>query len=139
VCFQTEPLLIVLEYMANGDLKTFLRRANEPDSGIELGTAHMLRLAQDCARGVAYLHSQNYVHRDLAARNVLLGRTYIAKIGDFGMARKIFTSEVCLLANVLFTMLGQFTLCCSTIARTRQMTPAAGLCRSGVLCVLSLP
>ena len=99
VCFQTEPLLIVLEYMANGDLKTFLRRSNEPDSGIDLSTAHMLRLAQDCARGVAYLHSQNYVHRDLASRNVLLGRTYIAKIGDFGMARKIFTSEVCLWAN----------------------------------------
>jgi serine/threonine protein kinase len=66
----------------------------------------MLRLAQDCARGVAYLHSQNYVHRDLAARNVLLGRTYIAKIGDFGMARKIFTSEVSVLGRmpVLFVV-----------------------------------
>ncbi len=106
VCFQTEPLLIVLEYMANGDLKTFLRRANDPESGIELSTAHMLRLAQDCARGVAYLHSQNYVHRDLAARNVLLGRTYIAKIGDFGMARKIFTSEVSVLGLIRVLVTG---------------------------------
>ena len=94
VCFSSEPLLIVLEYMELGDLKSVLRRLQDLPDGGGLGTAHFLKLADDVACGFEYLQSIKYVHRDLAARNVLLNKAFTAKIGDFGMARRMNNSEV---------------------------------------------
>ncbi len=135
VCFKTQPLLIVLEYMPNGDLKSFLRKVQESSGETEFvaSTAHLLRLAHDCSKGLAYLQSIKYVHRDIAARNVLLSRTYVAKIGDFGMARKVFQSEVCCehvcMRLVMFT---KHTFLCSTTSKARQARAAAGRYLSGV-------
>ena len=40
-----------------------------------------------------YVEKQGYIHRDLAARNVLVGNSYMVKIGDFGLARDDTTYE----------------------------------------------
>ena len=87
VCFTSEPYLIVLEHMSNGDLKTFLRRMRPNDameSSSVITEAHLVKLSIDVASGFAYLQSMRYIHRDLAARNVLLSEHFVAKIGDFG-------------------------------------------------------
>ena len=82
VVFRSEPLLIVLEYMENGDLKTYLRHFK--DEGF-MTVGHLLRLSIDATSGFRYLQEKRYVHRDLAARNVLLDDKFTAKIGDFGL------------------------------------------------------
>ena len=46
---------------------------------------HLLKLSVDAASGFKYLQDSKYVHRDIAARNVLVSRTCVAKIGDFGL------------------------------------------------------
>ena len=50
-------------------------------------------VSSDIIHGLMYLHSKNVVHRDMKLANVLidgdLNQSVIAKIGDFGLARKI--------------------------------------------------
>ncbi len=90
VCFRGDPMLIVLEFMSNGDLKSFLRRVRPTESSSAcISLQHLVSICLDCAKGFQYLQSINYVHRDLAARNVLLSRTFVAKIGDFGKSSLI--------------------------------------------------
>ncbi|TRY55546.1 hypothetical protein DNTS_003669 [Danionella cerebrum] len=97
VSLQALPHFILLELMAGGDLKTFLRetrpRLEHPSS---LNMVDLLNIARDIARGCQYLEENQFIHRDIAARNCLLtckGPGRVAKIGDFGMARDIYRAS----------------------------------------------
>ena len=91
VCLTGEPYYIVLEYMPHGDLKTLLRKCKS--CSIELHVDHLLSFALDVSRGFEYLQQQQFIHRDLASRNVLVSASFVCKIGDFGMARRVYRSE----------------------------------------------
>ncbi|XP_061599309.1 ALK tyrosine kinase receptor-like [Cololabis saira] len=97
VSLQAMPRFILLELMAGGDLKTFLRetrpRLEQPSS---LTMVDLLNVARDIAKGCQYLEENQFIHRDIAARNCLLtckGSGRVAKIGDFGMARDIYRAS----------------------------------------------
>ncbi|KAM6221128.1 ALK tyrosine kinase receptor [Rhynchocyon petersi] len=97
VSLQALPRFILLELMAGGDLKSFLRetrpRPNQPSS---LAMLDLLHVARDIACGCQYLEENHFIHRDIAARNCLLtcpGPGRVAKIGDFGMARDIYRAS----------------------------------------------
>ncbi|CAN2387464.1 tyrosine kinase [Pristimantis euphronides] len=97
VSLQALPRFILLELMAGGDLKSFLRqtrpRLNQPSS---LTMLDLLNVARDIANGCQYLEENHFIHRDIAARNCLLtcqGPGRVAKIGDFGMARDIYRAS----------------------------------------------
>ncbi|XP_024863789.1 ALK tyrosine kinase receptor isoform X2 [Kryptolebias marmoratus] len=97
VSLQAMPRFILLELMAGGDLKTFLRetrpRLDQPSS---LTMVDLLNVARDIAKGCQYLEENQFIHRDIAARNCLLtckGQGRVAKIGDFGMARDIYRAS----------------------------------------------
>lgn len=97
VSLQTLPRFILLELMAGGDMKSFLRqnrpRVNQPSV---LTMQDLLNIARDIACGCKYLEENHFIHRDIAARNCLLtctGAGRIAKIGDFGMARDIYRAS----------------------------------------------
>ncbi|XP_045142953.1 ALK tyrosine kinase receptor [Echinops telfairi] len=97
VSLQALPRFILLELMAGGDLKSFLRetrpRPNQPSS---LAMLDLLHVARDIACGCQYLEENHFIHRDIAARNCLLtcpGAGRVAKIGDFGMARDIYRAS----------------------------------------------
>ncbi|XP_077568600.1 ephrin type-A receptor 6-like isoform X7 [Stigmatopora nigra] len=76
------PVMIVVEYMANGALDSFLRTHDGQFTVLQL--VGMLR---GIAVGMAYLSDMGYVHRDLAARNVLVDENLVCKVSDFGMSR----------------------------------------------------
>lgn len=89
--------LVVMELMANGDLKQFLRRHRPDDEeydGRKPLTLHQtLCMAAEVADGMAYLTDKKYVHRDLAARNCMVSVESVVKIGDFGMTRDIYETD----------------------------------------------
>ncbi|XP_074424249.1 BDNF/NT-3 growth factors receptor-like isoform X3 [Larus michahellis] len=100
VCVEGDPLIMVFEYMKNGDLNKFLR-AHGPDAVLmaegncpaELTQSQMLHIAEQIAAGMVYLASQHFVHRDLATRNCLVGESLLVKIGDFGMSRDVYSTD----------------------------------------------
>ncbi|KAI7751934.1 hypothetical protein M8C21_001577, partial [Ambrosia artemisiifolia] len=79
-------LLLVYEYMENGSVKHHLStRAQVP-----LSWTMRLKVAQDTARGLAYLHEQmelQIIFRDFKSSNILLDGEWNAKLSDFGVAR----------------------------------------------------
>ncbi|KAI4318872.1 hypothetical protein MLD38_032530 [Melastoma candidum] len=78
--------LLVYEYMVNGSVDDHLSsRTNTP-----LPWAMRLRIAQDTARGLTYLHEQmdfQIIFRDFKSSNILLDEQWNAKLSDFGLAR----------------------------------------------------
>ncbi|XP_072310822.1 neurotrophic tyrosine kinase, receptor, type 2b [Eucyclogobius newberryi] len=102
VCEESDPLIMVFEYMKHGDLNKFLR-SHGPDAIlmadgqhsilVELTQSQMLHIAQQIAAGMVYLASQHFVHRDLATRNCLVGENLLVKIGDFGMSRDVYSTD----------------------------------------------
>uniref|UniRef100_A0A3Q2CUJ3 Protein kinase domain-containing protein n=1 Tax=Cyprinodon variegatus TaxID=28743 RepID=A0A3Q2CUJ3_CYPVA len=45
------------------------------------------------AEGMAYIEQKNYIHRDLRAANILVNKSLVCKIADFGLARIIEDNE----------------------------------------------
>ncbi|XP_067372827.1 ephrin type-A receptor 6-like isoform X4 [Channa argus] len=76
------PVMIVVEYMENGSLDSFLRQHDGHFTVIQL--VGMLR---GIASGMKYLSDMGYVHRDLAARNILVNSNLVCKVSDFGLSR----------------------------------------------------
>ncbi|XP_012145693.1 anaplastic lymphoma kinase isoform X2 [Megachile rotundata] len=97
VSFDKNPKYIVLELLAGGNLKNFLReerpRVDRPTS---LTMVDLIMCAYDVAMGCQYMEEARFIHRDIAARNCLLtskGPDRTVKIADFGMAKDIYRSD----------------------------------------------
>ncbi|CAG2170716.1 unnamed protein product, partial [Oppiella nova] len=91
------PVLVLMEYMVNGDLKNYLR-LNRPDSDENPNPRvptwnRIFQMAIEISDGMAYLAARKFVHRDLAARNCMVAEDLTVKIGDFGMTRDIYDND----------------------------------------------
>ncbi|CDY22206.1 BnaC01g38950D [Brassica napus] len=78
--------LLVYEYMPNRSVESHL----SPRSLTVLAWDLRLRIAQDAARGLTYLHEQmefQIIFRDFKSSNILLDEDWKAKLSDFGLAR----------------------------------------------------
>ncbi|KAJ6634889.1 Insulin-like receptor [Pseudolycoriella hygida] len=95
----SQPTLVVMELMAYGDLKAYLRshRPDADESVQPIGQPptykRVLQMALEIADGMAYLAAKKFVHRDLAARNCMVAEDLTVKIGDFGMTRDIYETD----------------------------------------------
>jgi len=75
------PAMLVMEHGANGSLYSYLH------GDTQISWKHRLHLAEELARGLAYLHDKNIVHRDIKSLNIVLDKNFNAKWCDFGLAQ----------------------------------------------------
>ncbi|CAM8899012.1 unnamed protein product [Rhodiola kirilowii] len=78
--------LLVYEYMSNGSVLDHLSSRSKTT----IPWATRLKIAQDTARGLAYLHEGldfQIIFRDFKSSNILLDDHWNAKLSDFGLAR----------------------------------------------------
>ncbi|KIS00091.1 TKL protein kinase [Cryptococcus deuterogattii 2001/935-1] len=77
------PCMLVSELCENGDLFDYIRNVPCPT------LKRLLSLMLDIARGLEYLHTRkpSIIHRDCKSSNILINRSGVAKVGDFGLAR----------------------------------------------------
>ncbi|XP_058006438.1 LRR receptor-like serine/threonine-protein kinase IOS1 isoform X2 [Hevea brasiliensis] len=90
-CEEANNMVLIYEYMANGNLKHHLS-GEQPDI---LSWEGRLRVALEAAQGLEYLHNgckPPIVHRDVKTTNILLDAKFQAKLSDFGLSR-IFPNE----------------------------------------------
>ncbi|CAF0955786.1 unnamed protein product [Didymodactylos carnosus] len=81
-------LLIVMEYMAGGELFDRIKRIGDEGSFTERQAASIVH---SIGKAVQYLHSQNIAHRDLKPENLLFtsnDEDAVLKLTDFGFAKE---------------------------------------------------
>lgn len=77
------PFVIVMEYLANGDLRSYWRSH-------KVSNGHKVQICIDVLRALAYLHNRkpsSIIHRDIKPTNVLMTKSGVAKLTDFGLGR----------------------------------------------------
>ncbi|XP_074352171.1 receptor protein-tyrosine kinase CEPR2-like [Apium graveolens] len=83
--------LLVLEYMANGNLFQALHNIMEDGMPL-LDWNQRYRIAVGVAKGIKYLHYDccpTIIHRDIKSTNILLDEDFEPKIADFGVAKVV--------------------------------------------------
>ncbi|TCD66570.1 hypothetical protein EIP91_001238 [Steccherinum ochraceum] len=81
--FEETPTLfsIFLEYVPGGSIGSFLRKYGKFDDEVtKFFTSQILN-------GLEYLHSKGILHRDLKADQILVEKSGICKISDFGLSK----------------------------------------------------
>ncbi|KAM6949599.1 tyrosine-protein kinase Mer [Aplochiton taeniatus] len=93
---QDSPLpvpLVILPFIKHGDLRRFLIATRYGDIPMFVPHQSLLRFMIDIAAGMKYLSDQGFLHRDLAARNCMLGDDLRVRVADFGLSKKIYSSN----------------------------------------------
>ncbi|XP_073118375.1 uncharacterized protein [Elaeis guineensis] len=86
-CSRPDFKALVLPFMANGSLESFLYSGSS-----ELSLIQRVNICSDIAEGIAYLHHHSpvkVIHCDLKPSNVLLNDDMTALVSDFGIARLV--------------------------------------------------
>ncbi|XP_047435585.1 tyrosine-protein kinase receptor TYRO3-like [Mugil cephalus] len=85
--------LVILPFLKHGDLRHFLIATRYGDVPMFVPHQTLLRFMIDIAMGMDYLSSNGFLHRDLAARNCMLGDDLRVCVADFGLSKKIYSSN----------------------------------------------
>ena len=77
---QGEIYFFVMEYVDGFNLRDVLVKKKLPPD-------QALKIVPQLCEALEYAHSKNIIHRDIKPENILVDRTGLAKIADFGLAK----------------------------------------------------
>ncbi|XP_035701706.1 interleukin-1 receptor-associated kinase 4 isoform X2 [Folsomia candida] len=90
-CTNGPQYCLIYEYMSNGSLLDMLQ--NEPN---RLEWRKRVSILSGVAKGILYLHTARdtpLIHRDIKSANILLSDNLSPRIGDFGLAKSLSSSN----------------------------------------------
>ncbi|XP_022738091.1 probable inactive receptor kinase At1g48480 [Durio zibethinus] len=92
--FSRDEKLLVYDYMPMGSLSALLH-GNKGAGRTPLNWDTRSGIALGAARGIEFLHSQgpNVSHGNIKSSNVLLTKSYVAQVSDFGLAHLVGPSS----------------------------------------------
>lgn len=104
-CVSGADLLLIYEFLERGSLDQWLHESDTVS--FPLPWPIRLRIIRGVASGLAFLHEKaqpRIIHRDIKSSNVLLDGDFVAKIADFGLARRVDASRTHVSTQVAGTM-----------------------------------
>ena len=96
VATHVRPIMILMEHMQGGDLRTYLRRCRPSlkNPAADIDHVTMAVMAGQMSSAMSFLERRRVIHRDIAARNVLVGSgPGDIKLSDLGAARNVKSKE----------------------------------------------
>eukprot|EP00891_Asterochloris_glomerata_P007929 jgi/Astpho2/7929/fgenesh1_pg.00118_%23_34_t len=89
-CLKSEGAIMVLEYMAGGDLMEAI--AQDKNGELKwMRRGHLIAL--DVARALVFLHRNKVIHLDVKSKNILMNQDRsLAKLADVGISRIVHTT-----------------------------------------------
>ncbi|EAY02815.1 CAMK family protein kinase [Trichomonas vaginalis G3] len=82
IIYEEEYIMIVMEYLPNGDLTSLLHRSTK------LSIEEMMKITYEILLGLDYLHKRGISHRNLSPDNVLFDKFNTPKLIDFGLSKE---------------------------------------------------
>lgn len=77
---------ILMEFCEGGALDAIARQLKTRHAGVRIGEKVIARLAEGVLKGLDYLHSNKITHRDIKPSNIVVTRSGIVKLCDFGVS-----------------------------------------------------
>eukprot|EP00854_Cymbomonas_tetramitiformis_P026524 gene26524-32557_t len=91
---------IVTEYCEDGTLADHIKERR--DQGSHFKDTEVFSIFMQLLIGLDHLHGKKIVHRDLKTQNIFLTKSFLVKLGDFGVSRAMGT-QTCALKTVVGT------------------------------------
>lgn len=79
---------LVMEYVDGEDLRSVIKR----EGPLDLATS--VKIARQICDALEHAHENNIVHRDVKSHNILITKSGLAKLTDFGIAREASATTV---------------------------------------------
>ncbi|XP_047085904.1 putative wall-associated receptor kinase-like 16, partial [Lolium rigidum] len=129
-CTEDNALMIVMEFICNGNLYNMLHGSNEAGL-VPFPLEKRLDIAVESAEALSCMHSMYspVLHGDIKPANILLDENCLPKISDFGIARLLSTGD----AQHTETVIGPIGYMDPLYINSGKLTPKSDVYSFGVV------
>jgi mitogen-activated protein kinase kinase len=85
----TPEIHILMELGEGGSLDAIARQMKVRHANVRIGEKVIARLAEGVLKGLDYMHSNKVTHRDIKPSNILVTKSGVVKLCDFGVSGEL--------------------------------------------------